>query len=234
MSKQDKKIFKTKFEREILIMKDLHEPKTRGEICHTYGINDRTFRNYFNNTNPTVIGNVKFSHHIQERDNDKNITMEGMDQTDKIGVENRWLYKSSVNPVLLPLNMTEVYMLTNGLLDTFDKDSEIYKNYKYLVEKIYSQLSDYAIKKIGGNPHNLKKRETIEYESELNMYDKIHSSKFLYAEKTRDKVKVVFDDGSEIVGRVTRKGGNLILTEEDSYDEKEIDNLGAIKEIIIL
>ncbi|MDD6466657.1 MAG: hypothetical protein PUF50_00545 [Erysipelotrichaceae bacterium] len=233
MTRQDKKIYKTKFEREILIMKDLHEPKTRAEICDIYGINDRTFRNYFNNTNPMVIGNIKFSHSIQE-ERHWNITMDGVNQNEKKGVENNLIYKSSVNPILLPLNMTEVYMLTNGLLDTFDKNSEIYKNYKYLVEKIYSQLSDYAIKKIGGNPHNLNKRETIEYESELKMYDKIHSSKFMYAEKTRDRVKIIFDDDSEVIGRVTRKGGELILTEEDSYNEKMIDNLGAIKEIIIL
>lgn len=147
----------SKFERQIGIMKALHEPKDRTTICREFDINDRTFRNYFNNTDPIVIENVYFTNHIHEIDDSWDITMDGVNQDDKEQTENQLLYKSSVNPILLPLNMTEIFMLTNGLLDVFDKNTEIYKNYKHLAEKIYSQLSPYALKRIGENRHNLRK-----------------------------------------------------------------------------
>ena len=224
----------SKFERQIGIMKALHEPKNRTTICRDFNINDRTFRNYFNNTDPIVIDNIHFTNHIHEIENSWDITMDGINHDNEEKVENKLLYKSSINPILLPLNMTEIYMLTNGLLDIFEKDSEIYKNYKHLAQKIYSQLSPYALKRIGDNRHNLTKLDKIEYESELELYDKVNSSKFMYAEKSRDKVKVYFEDGSTIIGRVNRKGRKLVLTEEDSYDQIDIENMGGINKIEII
>ena len=151
----------TKIDRQIRIMKALHEPKCRKDICSDFGINDRTFRNYYNNEDPIVIDNVELSFHVTEIEGSWDITMDGVNQENIKGVEDRMLLKNSVNPIVLPLNLTEIYMLTNGLLDTFEKDSEIYNNYKYLAEKIYSQLSPYARKRIGDNRHNLQLLENV-------------------------------------------------------------------------
>lgn len=222
----------TKLDRQIKIMKALHEPNTRKNICQKFEINDRTFRNYYNNDDPIVIDNVELNFHVNEIERSLDITIDGVDQENVNGIENTMLLKNSVHPILLPLNLTEIYMLTNGLLDTFEKDSEIYNNYKHLVEKIYSQLSPYAKKRIGYNRHNLQILDRVKYESEVVLYDKVNSSRFMYAEKTREKVKVIFEDGSSLIGRVNRKrGGDLIIEDADTGKEIDVENLGAIKKI---
>ena len=61
--------------------------------------------------------------------------------------ENKKLfYSSTVHPVFLPLNMTEVYALTVGLKKAFQKKEKplwdtIFNN---IAEWIYSQLTDYG------------------------------------------------------------------------------------------
>lgn len=56
----------------------------------------------------------------------------------------------------------------------------------------------------------------------------------MYAEKSRDLVRVYFEDGSSIEGRVNRSGNKLILTEEESFEPKDIENMGSIKKIEII
>lgn len=222
-----------KFATQLEIIKELHEPNTRRNICNKFTITDRTFRNYYNGNDAIRIGNVEFNYTIKETDNSLDVEMDGVEQ-ENLGVEDLLLYKSSMHPVLLPLNMTEVYMLTNGLLDMLEKDSVLYKNYKHLAEKIYSQLSPYALNRLGDNRHGFSKLSKVAYESELEMYDKIMESKFQYAEKSRDLVRITFDDGNVIEGRVNRVKRKLILTGSDSDRELDVDNLGSIKKIEIL
>ncbi len=223
-----------KIEKQLQILKKLHTPETRTVICRDYNISDRTFRNYFNGGEKIKLLNVEFNHQIKEVEQSRDIYLDGRNQEIDYKKDNDVFYKSSVHPVLLPLNMTEVYMLTQGILDILDKDSVEYEAYKGIAEKIYSQLSEYGIKKLGENRHNLEKKDVVTYESELEMYERLHKLKFLYAEKSRDIVKVIFEDGEFIIGRIDRRGRRLVLTHINSRDEIDINNFGSIKNIEII
>lgn len=122
------------------IIKDLHEPNTKEEICEKYTINEKTFRNYFNGKDTDIeICNVNFPVNLKRK---KGHTYESSGDS-----SNEEEYKSSMHPIFLPLNLTEVYMLTNGLLEGLDENSPSYDLYYDIASKIYSQLSDYAKKR---------------------------------------------------------------------------------------
>lgn len=221
----------SKLEKFLEIIKALHEPNTRENICKAFSINDRTFRNYFNNSQPMKVGKVEFSHQIRDEEGSHDVYIEGNINRK---IENEKLYRSTMHPILLPLNMTEVYMLTNGLLDMLDKDSPEYENYRHLASKIYSQLSPYALKCLGDNRHFLENLDKVVYESELEMYDKNKCFGFQYAEKSRDKVKVTFLGGKVVVGRIDRQHGKLVITKGMTREVIPLDRAGVIEKIEFL
>ena len=221
----------SKLEKFLEIIKALHEPKSRDSICKEFEIEDRTFRNYFNNSTPMKVGKVVFSHQIKDDGNSREVYIDGNNNR---MVDDKKLYKSSMHPILLPLNMTEVYMLTNCLLDMLDKNSPEYENYRHLASKIYSQLSPYAKKCLGDNRHFLDNFEQVVYESELEMYDHNKLFMFHYAEKSRDKVRVTFLGGRVVEGRVGRKNGKLVITKGMSNEVIPIERGGIIEKIEIL
>lgn len=50
------------------IIKDLHEPNTKEEICEKYTINEKTFRNYFNGKDTDIeICNVNFPVNLKRK-----------------------------------------------------------------------------------------------------------------------------------------------------------------------
>ena len=63
----------SKLEKFLEIIKALHEPKSRDSICRDFGIEDRTFRNYFNNSTPMKVGKVVFSHQIKDDGNSREV-----------------------------------------------------------------------------------------------------------------------------------------------------------------
>lgn len=127
-----------------------------------------------------------------------------------------YMNQSTVHPVFLPLNMTEVFMLTQHLLDICNwEDKGIYRE---IAEKIYSQLSDYAIERLQENTHQLEKREKVQYMSEQEMFDKIIHSEISGACKISNRVRVKLKDGRSITGKVvfSKDGEGKYNFEEDS------------------
>lgn len=56
-------------------------------------------------------------------------------------------YVSTLHPVFLPLNLSEVLLMTTSLLES-TKDSVLADSYIYMVGRIYGQLSDYGKEKV--------------------------------------------------------------------------------------
>lgn len=118
-------------------------------------------------------------------------------------------YESTIHPVILTLNLSEVYALTVGL--KMMKDNNLFgATYDYLADYIYDQLSEYGKKRMGEKALDVKvefregRARKYRYESELLKKDR--GLMFLYPLKSGCCQKVEFDseDGIQtIIGKVT-------------------------------
>jgi len=121
--------FEEKYERMIEILKYLHEePKTREEIADHFGISERALSedlSELQNGDYSFLGyNMKIN--LRRGDN---------------------TYDSTIHPIFLPLNLSEVYALTIGLKLT-GKGTAFEDVFNYVSDCIYDQLSTYGQKRI--------------------------------------------------------------------------------------
>lgn len=208
-----------KFVNQMNIIKYLHEGHTRSDVIAKYEISDRTFRNYFNGQSSVRLGNVEFPTVLNHVDGTHDVTIDArLNPIDEI-------YKTSVHPVFLPLNMTEVYMLTNGILDMLGRNHPYYEAYRHIATKIYSQLSHYAKSCLRDNRHQLSNLDTIAYESEIDMMSKIRNYGVGFYEKRGYPVQIEYIDGTILEGViqggldgpyiVTHDGNNHLIHKGD-------------------
>jgi hypothetical protein len=122
--------YKEKSERMIEILKYLQEqPKTRGEIAQHFGISERALND---DLNELQSGSYSF------RGYNMKINLRRGDNT----------YDSTIHPVFLPLNLSEVYALTIGLKMT--GQGTVFEDiYSYIADSIFDQLSPYGQRRIG-------------------------------------------------------------------------------------
>ncbi len=126
----DIKFYDYPFERQLEIAKFLHEPKTPAEISEHFNIDSRTVRADIKQLEDgiEVLGST--------------IRIEKEKSGRKIS------YKTTVHPVFLPLNLTEVYAMTvylDKVIKDQDPNSQIIHN---IANRIKAQLSDYAWDKL--------------------------------------------------------------------------------------
>ena len=127
---KNKKFYDYPFERQLEIAKYLHTPHTAKEIEEKFDINKETRKNDIQalRAGIEILGaTVK----IEEERKGRKI-----------------FYRTSMNPVFLPLNLTEVYALTvymPQLLGVEDPNDRIIDS---LSKRIKAQLSDYAFEKL--------------------------------------------------------------------------------------
>ena len=113
-------------ERRLKMARFLHQPRSVDELVSHFFQSDRTIRKDL----AAMEEGISFmGQRIQIRK-----TREG----------GKIRYQSTLHPVFLPLNLTEVYALTAGLLAIIPRGSPLYDIYQYLAEFIYGQLSDYG------------------------------------------------------------------------------------------
>ncbi|GAW30660.1 hypothetical protein [Carboxydocella sp. JDF658] len=130
-------VFKTleKSERMVALLKYLQEkPRTRKEIAEHFHITERALRD-----------------NLQELQS--GFTFLGY--TMKIKVDPRTnTYDSTIHPVFLPLNLSEVYALTVGL-KLMGRDSVFGDIFYYIADSIFQQLSSYARQRIAGKANEV-------------------------------------------------------------------------------
>ena len=154
-----------KLENKLKLIKKLHKPNTIKDVAADLHVDERTVRRYIaekeirieNVKIPFAIQKMKHYEYYSDIENNKDIA------------DNKEYNKSSVHPVVLPLNLTEVYMLTNGILDILGTRHPLYGQYKEIADKIYSQLSDYARTRIVAAKHGLEIKDVVEFISENEM-----------------------------------------------------------------
>ena len=208
-------IFLPKDYRQLEIMKYLHEgPKTREQIaCH------------FSISIETLSGDL-----IELQ---KGITFLGYEM--KIDLERGTnTYDSTIHPVFLPLNLSEVYALTVGLKKV-GKEGPFRDIYGYIADNIYAQLSDYGQDRISrkGKEVGITFQPPLEkkYRSERDLL-KNHLSgprtrMLAYYLKSGAKCKVDYDTADEIisttgwVGYAHTKVGHDHMKKIEIRDENE-------------
>lgn len=149
-------------------------------------------------------------------------------------------YSSTVHPIFLPLNMTEVYAMTVGL-------KKVAKNTLYqsilddMADWIYSQLSPYA-HKIINKSLNLQ-RSNISYSAreqkflkEDCLFDKNRKNRLIYMEKRREYVRIIFkekEEAKEVEGRISCFINDMIgiETEGSGYLKVPYNDIVDIQEI---
>ena len=176
----EKRFFDYPFERQLEIAKFLHEPHTLEEIEERFDISEETRRNDIRALEEgiEVLGatiSIK-----KERKRGKNY------------------YRTTMHPVFLPLNLTEVYALTtylNNVLDPSDQNTQVIRN---ISERIKSQLSDYALNKLfPDEKHDYTQNSYVDDESLARQRDGIR----MYLMKSGQLCKF-FWKGEEYYGRL--------------------------------
>lgn len=134
------------FERQLLILKYLHEPRTMEEIEKYLHIKGRTIRS---DLQQLEEGIKIFGSTIRVKKEKKG---------------RRVYYKTTVHPIFLPLTLTETYALTvylDRIVEHGDPNADMIH---FITNRVKSQLSDYAYDKL--YPNEVKISESNDYISD--------------------------------------------------------------------
>lgn len=137
---------------------------------------------------------------------------------DKDEKKHKKYYQSSVNPVFLPLNMTQVYALTTGLLGYIDKDDPLRKCYENLAQEIYSQLSEYGKAIISKNDKTGLFRKNQDY-NYIHERDFVKSSEnaLAYLLKCGRSGHFKFRNPYDIAQEIIEVNGSITKYNNDRY-----------------
>ncbi len=116
------------FERQLEIAKFLHKKRSVKEISEKFCIAERTVRDDLQ----------KLEEGITVFDTTIQITKEK--------IKTKYYYKTTLHPIFLPLNLTEVYALTiylNKAIDDHNPNKDVISD---ILARIKGQLSEYAVK----------------------------------------------------------------------------------------
>lgn len=208
--------------RRLELIKYFHKPHTEKEVLDNFMINNRTFRSDLKALEEGVefcgcILKIKFNKY----DRGGKITI------DDIG------YHSSYNPFGLVLNMSELYLLTN-IVPKMIKNSYIRGEYSNIMNKIYPQLSEYALDliKIDYKGDDYGPNNPFVLESETMKKSK--KNQILYVLKTGKSCTVIYDtaEGSKKTqGYIHYDCGNSFTVEKENGEKQEImfDDFVAIE-----
>lgn len=205
----EKKFYDYPFERQLEIAKFLHEPKTPKEIEEKFDIDERTRRKDLQALEEgiSVLGST-----IQIKKEKKGRS---------------YYYKTTLHPIFLPLNLTEVYALTvylERVIPHDDVNGELIHN---IAERIKIQLSDYAFDRLFPNEErHLYGNRYLDDEYLANQRDGIQ----MYLMKSGSGCKFLWND-TEYYGRIVWEEGKYkIKLEDGSILDADLDDVEFVIE----
>ena len=190
----EKRFYDYAFERQLQILKYLHEPRTKAEIIEKFDIDRRTVDS-----------------DLQQLEDG----IEVLGSTIRVAKEKqgrKYYYKTTVHPIFLPLTLTETYALTVYMDRIVEKNNPNADMIHMISDRIKSQLSDYAFDKLypdterpgGGNDYISDKELAYRREGIV-----------MYLMKSGRKCRFFWKD-KEYVGRIKPdKAGKYIVVTED-------------------
>lgn len=181
------------FERQLEIAKYLHTERTTSEIQEHFNIDARTVRSDLQELEEgiTIMGST-----IQIRKEKKG---------------RRYYYRTTLHPVFLPLNLTEVYALTvylNRIIPDMDPNAHIIRS---ISDRIIGQLSPYAFQKLF--PEDTMKSRKNRYVDDEEL---AHQRKgiIMYLMKSGSPCRFHWKD-REYIGRIIWADGEYRIKTED-------------------
>ena len=183
----EKRFYDYPFERQLEIAKYLHTPRSASEISEHFSINARTRRADLQALEDgiTVLGST--------------IRI----QKEKKG--RKYYYRTTMHPIFLPLNLTEVYALTVYLERAINKLERVTKKadvnseiIRKISARVKSQLSDYAFRKLFPGETNSRTDNSYVNDEEL-----AHQRKgiVMYLMKSGEPCRF-FLEGKEYKGKI--------------------------------
>ena len=177
-------------ERRLKIAEYLHDMHSRQEIQDHFCIKDSTLRN---DLQALLAGIEVFGSRIQivECENQRR--------------RRDHYYLCNVFPVFLPLNLSEVYLMTAELINVTN-GSYFADSYKEIAQRVFGQLSDYGKKKINdaAGQRALTGTEN-DYRDEAGNLNYSHGSfdpktTVLYALKGGNRCNLTYKEGKRLIG----------------------------------
>ena len=157
--------------RQLKIAKYLQEPHTKTEIGNYFHISDGIVQRDLAKLREglDVLGTRVCINETETRTSDNKVLKQ---------------YLTTAHPLFLPLNLSEIYLMTIGLMKE-TQTSPMREKYAELVGRIVSQLSDYAIEKLESvdDEKLLPQKTNNDYRAEL-LQSK--TDRMLYALKSGD------------------------------------------------
>lgn len=190
----DMHFFDCPFERQLEIAKYLHTERTTTEIQEHFHIDARTVRSDLQELEEgiTIMGTT-----IQIRKEKKG---------------RRYYYRTTMHPIFLPLNLTEVYALTvylNHIIPETDPNAQIIRS---ISNRIKGQLSPYAFQKLFPD-EEMKSIDNRYVDDEELAYQR--KGILMYLMKSGTYCRFLWKD-KEYIGR--------IIWPEDEFKIETIDN----------
>ena len=204
-----KRFYDHDFERRLEIAKFLHTPKSKEQIMEKFDIAARTVND---DLQELELGVRIFGSTVQ---------IERVPNED-----NKVQYKTTVHPVFLPLNMTEVFAMTKYLENTIDRSDPYGATILSIAERIKGQLSDYAWKHLYHDEERRDCKNDYIDDEEMAMQ---RDHMLMYLTKTGETCTFIWED-REYRGKVLKEseGYEIILEKDGSIlpaDLKDVDVL---------
>lgn len=223
-----------KLDKKIELIKALHKPINKIDLLDLIdSVNDdpeskeRTLRNY-KEEGDIEIGKAIIPFKVHKTRDGRTLSNSEKKKPKEVKTYDL-LERSSVHPVILPLNLVEVHYLTSGILNKLGANHPDYEIYKGIANKIYSQLSDYGKEIISRSGHDFEDLNKVMYTRECDMVNGNSRVALAMAEKSETRAKIILLDGQCLYGKVKYKNTDFYLITDDG-EELLLDNLG-IKDV---
>ena len=200
------KVFSYEAERQLDLLKAIHEPQTKSDLMSQYAISEKT------------LGQDLKDLEIGKSFLGQNIRIDRLD-----GREMR--YVSSVHPIFMAMNLSEIFSLTIGLRK-LGENTSMKRTYTHIANIIYNQLSPYAQKLIKARGeelgiHFIEDKRYRDYRQEKLYKESNKEDALLYAAKSGERCKVTYKED----GQLFERSGHIKWKGNAIYEL--IENLGA-------
>lgn len=178
--------------RRLELIKFLQTPRTREDILNEFLINERTF-----NTDKKELENgievcgVRLKVKISTYNRNGNNTVD--DEK----------YVCSCHPIFIALNATELYLLSKVIPDAIKDNYELSKAYSEILEKIYPQLTDYALKMIDVELNDFSNNEKANYKWESTLLKHDVFKRLVYCIKQDREFTILYNNDNGMICEVT-------------------------------